>query len=118
MLKIFRFAFLWFFVVIIGCTTYAYASSVIPPRQGEGASPISGYVVTNVKYRPAIDPSKIDLVEFDLDEPAMMVKIKLVSTDAEFHACINVGARLWRCELNPAVSVSSIDELRVIATDG
>lgn len=117
MFKIYRIGLLWFLAAIIACTTYAYASSTIPTRQGEGASSVSGYVVTNVKYHPGIDPSKIDIVEFNLDEPAMVVKIKLVSTDPAFHPCINASAKLWRCELNPAVDISSMDELRVIAAN-
>jgi len=117
MYKISRIVLLWFFVAIIACTIYAYASSAIQTRQGEGAGQISGYVVTNVKYHPASDPSKIDIVEFDLDGPALVVKVKLVSADLEFHSCINASVYHWRCDLNPAVNISSMDELRVIATN-
>ncbi len=85
--------------------------------RGEGASQISGYVVTNVKYHLANEPSKIDIVEFNLDGPATVVKIKLVSADLNFYSCTRANAYLWRCEVNPAVDISSMDELRVIASD-
>ena len=117
MYKISRIVLLWFFVAIIACAIYAYASSTIPIRRGEGASQISGYVVTDVKYHLASDPSKIDVVEFNLAGPAMVVKVKLVSIDLIFHSCINASANHWRCDLNPAVNISSMDELRVIATN-
>jgi hypothetical protein len=116
MFKISRIVFLWFFVVIIACATYGYASSANPTRKGEGASQISGYVITNVKYYPVSDPLKIDVVEFDLDGLAMVVKIKLVSADQEFHSCVNTSANHWRCNVDPAVNISNMDELRVIAT--
>jgi hypothetical protein len=117
MFKITRIVLLWFLVAIIACAIYAYASSTVPIRGGEGASRISGYVVTNVKYHLANEPSKIDIVEFNLDGPATVVKIKLVSADLNFHSCIHANAYHWRCEVNPAVDIASMDELRVIASD-
>ena len=115
-----RIVLLWIciaIIVILACTTYAFASSAVPTRQGEGAGRISGYVVTHVRYHPASNPSKIDVVEFDLDGPATAVKIELIAADSVFHSCTHASENHWRCLVDPAVNISSMDELRVIATN-
>lgn len=104
-------AFIFFF------TTYAYASSDtnFSPR-GEGANSISGWDVSNVSYRLAENSSGINAVEFDLDQPAGMVKVSVNSSNAGFFNCINTNETHWVCNIN-GESVANADTLRVIASD-
>jgi hypothetical protein len=97
--------------------TYAFASSNSNFRpSGEGANTIGGWAVSNIKYSLAEDSSTISAVEFDLDNPAGMVKASINSSSDAFYSCMNTMGTHWVCNTNQE-SISSADALRVIATD-
>jgi len=96
--------------------TYAFASSNSDFRPaGEGANTISGWAVFNVSYQLTEDSSKISAVEFDLDNPAQMVKASIDSSGGAYFACINTSATHWVCNVNQQ-SISDADALNVIAS--
>jgi hypothetical protein len=106
------------FFVIGFYSVYAFASTETSgsPTGGEGTSPISGWTISNVHYQTGQDPSKIAAVEFDLDSSAAHVQVSLDSASAAFYSCENVSGTHWLCNTGSQVSISSADELRVIAT--
>jgi hypothetical protein len=118
MFKTFKFVIVWIIVAAVTSVTIAYASSDTNsiPDQGEGASQINGWTVTNIEYHLANDASKLAAVEFDLDRPAGTVMVKVIAADAQYFSCVNNVGNHWRCEPNTDISIASMDELRVIAT--
>ena len=96
--------------------TYAFASSNSNFRPaGEGANMISGWAVSNITYNLAEDSSKISAIEFDLDNPAGMVKASINSSSEAYYSCLNTTATHWVCNTNQE-SISTADALNVIAT--
>lgn len=75
---------------------------------------ISGWVVSNVTYNLAKDSSAISAVEFDLDNPAGMVKASINSSTEAYYSCMNTTATHWVCNTNQE-SISTADALNVIA---
>ena len=116
MLKLLRFTTLYLISLVIGSLTFAYAYNQNNPldRRGEGVSEISGWLVKNVNYIPAIDPTFVSAVEFDLDSAAAEVHAKLVSASGQYVPCTHQGNNHWFCHFE-GVRIASIDELRVIA---
>ena len=57
----------------------ASANTMEYPIRGEGAGEISGYMVSNLHFRLAEDPTLISAVDFDLDAPASEVLISFDS---------------------------------------
>ncbi len=95
---------------------YAFASSNTGPKtSGEGASPIGGWVVSNVKYQLADDPALINSVSLDLNGKADTVSIRLSTTSASYTTCTNVYGYHWQCDFFGTVKLADMDELRVIA---
>jgi hypothetical protein len=102
-------------VVLVFSSTYAFASSESGMHPGgEGVNTISGWNTSNVHYRLADDPTKISLVEFDLDGSAEMVKVSINSSDQTFFNCENSSGSHWICNITQE-RVSTANELRVIA---
>jgi len=118
MRKLIRFQLIALFLVIAFYSVYALASSETGGLQtgGEGTSPISGWIVSNVYYQLGQDPSNISAVEFDLDSSAAEVQVSLNSSSAAFYSCENVSGTHWLCNTYSQVSVAGADEFRVIAT--
>lgn len=115
--KLFRIQFLVLMVVIVLFTTYAFASNEtgLAPG-GEGANTISGWNVSNIHYGLTDDPSKISLVEFDLDGSADSVNVSLDSSTPRFFSCENNFGTHWVCNVNSAqIHVSDVNEVRVVA---
>ena len=116
---IFRFQFLILIAVAVSFTTFAFASSQTgQPVGGEGVSAISGWTVSNVQYHQADNSSNLTGVEFDLDGSADVVKVSLNSSNPVFFSCDHTVDYRWVCAINSSVSLSDVDELRVIATGG
>jgi hypothetical protein len=120
MKNLFRIQVLALLTVIVFFATYAFASSKsnTPPHGGEGANLISGWNVSNLTYVSASDPSKISGIAFDLDGPAALVKIKVEASSTSFFDCTNPIGTHWVCNVYPNISMSEMDEFRVIATGG
>lgn len=114
MFRLFKVFFLG--MVIMGSLTYAFAapSSQADSAAGEGATSVSGWIVSALRYQLAKDPAYISGVEFDLNSQAETVKIKLVSTDSQYYSCISPRGTHWICD-TPGLTAAAIDELRVIA---
>jgi len=118
MRRFIRLQFIVLFFMIAFYSVYAFASSATngPGAGGEGASPISGWTISNVDYHVGQDSSNIAAVEFDLDGPADKVQVSLNSSSALFFTCENLNGTHWYCDVGSQVSVAGADELRVIAT--
>lgn len=106
-----------FAAVVIGCTTYAFASesTLLSGSKGEGSGNLSGYSVTNIAYHLNTDPTNIDSVSFTLSGPAAAVKIKLNDSASAWYTCSIVNDYDWICQTAGATALS-VDILRVIAT--
>ncbi len=111
---------LFAFALILGVALFsvpAFASSHSGVEiSGEGVSQISGWVVSNVSYQLAENPSQVKSVSFDLNAPAGYVSVKMVSNSMDFSTCSNRGGYHWQCDLHANVTISSMDEFRVVAT--
>ena len=118
MSNLFRF---FLFGILAGIAIFpirAFASSNTgAPAGGEGAGLISGWAVSNINYQSSSDPSRVIGVEFDLNGPARNVSVKLVSNDSNYYQCANTGSYHWQCNLAGGVEISSMDEVRVIASN-
>jgi hypothetical protein len=107
-------------LVVTSCTTYAFAASNENPgaQAGEGANIISGWAVSNVHYRLAEDPSRLSAVDFDLDQPAAVVKVSFDDSGSAFFDCVNTHELHWVCDVHSRVELQSMNTLRVIALGG
>ena len=104
------------FVGTVMFPVYAFASSSLEGKaSGEGASTISGWEVSNVRYQLSSDPSLVKGVSFDLDAPASSASVKLISMSSNYISCTNVNSKHLQCDFSSGVSISNMDELRVIA---
>jgi hypothetical protein len=109
--------FVLLIVVIITFTTYAFASSQTGAGAGgEGVNAVSGYVVSGVHYQ-LTDSAALSAVEFDLNAPAQLVKASLNSSNGFFN-CHNSAGYHWVCNINEPMSVSEMNELKVVAAGG
>ncbi len=116
--NLFRFFLFGILAGIVILPIHAFASSNTgTPAGGEGAGIISGWDVSNISYEPSSDPTRVVRVEFDLNGPARNVSGKLVSGDSTYYQCANTGAYHWQCDLAGGVEISSMDEVRVIASN-
>jgi len=117
---VYKFFRIQIFVLVFVIGLYAvraFASSETRlPMGGEGVNTISGWVVSNVQYHLAQDPSKIAAIEFDLNGRAGVVKVNVRSSQPVFSDCKNITGTSWYCSISPEIEISNIDELRVIAT--
>ena len=103
-------------IVILAFSFHAFASTNSGAKaSGEGAGAISGWVISNTNYQLSNDPSLIQSVNFDLNAAAIAVSVKLESGNTIFTACTNSYEYHWQCDFPGGVSVSGMDELRVIA---
>jgi hypothetical protein len=106
------------FALLAMATTYAsfaYASSntFYPTSGGDGLGSISGYVIGDVSYHLASDPSRLDSVSFSLNADADFARIQLTDTQSGWYPCTNTEGNQWTCDAN--VSLSAVNQLRVIA---
>jgi hypothetical protein len=109
------------FILFLGAVVFpvsAFASSNSGVEAlGEGAAPISGWVVSDISYQLSDNPSFVRSVTFDLDAPAKNVSVKLNSGTNEFAACMNISRYHWQCSFHAGIQVSSMDEFRLVAVD-
>ncbi len=114
----FKIALVALLVIALAGSAYAFAAAnTVPNTQaGDGSGTVSGYSVSNIVYNlNATDPSTLDNVTFDLDSAAVTVDAQLVSSGGTFYTCTNTSLNTWQCDTS-GLAVSTIDELRVIAT--
>lgn len=114
---------------VLAAGTYAFTNSntVGTSYAGQGQGNITGYVLSNIDYtESATNPHKVQSVEFDLDQPADVVKVSVINsadtvagaTTQTWYTCTAVGNR-WTCPtgatdlLRPEMSAAN--ELDVVA---
>ena len=106
--------------VTLGLVTYALtASNTVPvTKAGAGAGIISGYSVSNVRYKlNATDPRNIDSVAFDLDTAppgGSTIRIKLQSGGSTWYACTAAGAAMSCTTTAPQATAAAANELTVV----
>ena len=120
MLRNFKVLFVVLVATMLAVSAYAFAAANTVPttKAGDGAGAISGYTVSNVVYNlNSSDPTLLDSVDFTLDAAATNVQIKLVAAGSQWYSCSVVSGNDWTCDTTtPAQSVSTMDELEVVAT--
>lgn len=119
MLRNFKILFVAVVIAIISVASYAFAAANTVPatKAGDGLGVVSGYTVTSVAYTlNATNPNTLDSVSFDVGAAATVVKAQLVATTGTWYACTVVGVTTtWTCTTT-GLTVSSIDQLRVVAS--
>lgn len=106
--------------VTLGLVTYALtASNTVPvSKAGAGAGMISGYSVSNVRYKlNATDPRNVDSVAFDLDTAppgGSDIRIKLESGGSAWYACTATGAAMSCNTTAPQATAAAANELMVV----
>jgi hypothetical protein len=120
MLRNFKVLIVVLVAMVLAVSAYAFAAANTVPdtKAGAGSGTISGYTVSSVVYNlNSSDPSQLDSVNFTLDAAATTVKIKLVAAGSTWYDCSVVTGNDWTCATtSPAQSVSTMDQLEVVAT--
>jgi hypothetical protein len=101
-----------------GGVVYAFASSNTLPSggSGEGSGAVSGVVVEDIDYRLRdSDPSRIDAVQFRLNEGPAAGSTVAVNVDGTWHDCSHSGSDV-SCGLG-GIPVAQAGELRVVVAD-
>ncbi|MBL8049983.1 MAG: hypothetical protein JNM46_02065 [Anaerolineales bacterium] len=117
MLKNMKVLFVVFVIVAISVASYAFAAANTVPatKAGDGSGVVSGYTVTSVAYTlNGTDPSTLDSVSFDLGAAATQVEVQLVASGSWYSCTLDTGT-VWECDTT-GLAVSTIDQLRVVAT--
>jgi len=102
--------------LVVAATVMGLAASNTVPgtKAGDGASTITGYTVSNVTYTlDSTNPQNLQRVEFDLDDEASVVKVRL-QTGGTWYDCTNTSGYHWRCDTS-GQAVAGANELRVVA---
>ena len=107
------------FAALMGGGSYALTetNTIAPSKAGDGAGTVSGYAASAVHWNlDATDPTKATSVTFTLDSAPGSVKAQVI-TGGTWFTCSNAGTAVT-CSLGAGgVSVTSINTLRVVATD-
>ncbi len=104
-------------ILVLAVVVYAFAAANTVPatKAGDGSGAITGYTVSNIVYNlNGTDPSTLDSVAFDLSAPAVQAQVQLV-TGGTWYSCTISGGTAVTCN-TAGLTVSSIDQLRVVAT--
>ena len=111
-------------LAIIAVVIYGFAAANVVPESGagDGTGAVSGYTVANIEYTLlAADPTKVDLVEFDVTatagaDAATDVRIT-VDAGTTWITCTNVTTH-WTCDFGAGSepSVTAISNMQVVAT--
>jgi hypothetical protein len=124
MFRNFKVLLIVFVVIIIAGSAYAFAAANTVPASnvGSGVSTVSGYVISNIEYNFASgDPTKVDSIEFDLDQAANTVMIQLDATavtgdtDWDWAPC-TVSTLHVTCTPTGTLLTSAIKNLNVAAS--
>lgn len=104
--------------LIVSVSAYAFtAANTVPvSNAGDGTGTISGYTVSAVAYVLAADAANIDKVTFTLSAPATQVKAKVLASSTTYTDCTNTAGNNFSCDFATDPTVTSADQLRVIAT--
>ena len=121
MLRNLKVMFVLVLVVVLAVGAYAFAAANTVPtsKAGAGSGAISGYTITNIDYNVnATDPTVLDSVDFTLSSAATTVKIKLVAAGSTWYDCAVVSGNDWTCDTtSPSISLSTVDQLDVVAAE-
>jgi hypothetical protein len=105
-------------ILVLAGSAYAFAAANTVPntKAGDGSGTVSGYTITSVDYTlNGTDPSTLDSVAFDVGAAATTVKVNLVASGGSWYDCTLDTGTTWSCDTT-GLTVSSIDQLRVVAT--
>ena len=107
--------------------SYAFAASNTVPDStaGQGTSVVSGYTASNIQYTPnTSDPTKLDKVEFDVNNPPMAtakIYVQLVTPGGTWFdntkCTISTGTHITCDTTATPPNVSAINELNLVITD-
>jgi hypothetical protein len=102
MVKLIRSTLIILLVIVTFYALNIQASSetVQYPIGGESVVAISGYVITNLRFHLADDPSFISGVDFYLDDSASEVQIHFDTESNPSFSCFNPAGYHWVCELD------------------
>ena len=108
-------------VVAAALATGAYAftaTNTVPDSQaGSGSGTISGYTVSAIAYQlNTTTPSNIDSLTFTLNASATTAKAKVVAASTTYTNCSIAGGVNVTCDFSPDISITTADQLSVIAT--
>ncbi|MEW6404450.1 MAG: hypothetical protein AB1649_21855 [Chloroflexota bacterium] len=112
-------------LAIIAVIVYGFAAANVVPESGagDGTGTVSGYTITNIDYTLlASDPTKLQLVEFDVNPTAgagAATDVRItVNAGVTWITCTNVVAH-WTCTfgVGSEPSVSAISNLQVVAVE-
>ena len=88
-------------MALVSGGSYAYLSANAVTGghlAGAAAASVGAYRVSGLSFRYSqTNPDEIEGVAFDLDHPASVVKLQLVSGGA-WYACSQAGAGAWECD--------------------
>ena len=104
------------FVTIFATNASASSDTNQIPKRGQGSTGISGYVISNVHYRPAENPSYLGAVELDLDSPASQVIIGFDNPSDQSFTCHNVDQLHWLCYVEN-VRIAEINQIKVVSVN-
>lgn len=118
MFRNFKIVFVLIVVFAISVAAYAFAAANTVPdtKAGDGSGTVSGYTVSAVQYTlNSSNPGSLDSVSFDLGAAATQVQVQLVASTGDWYACTLDTGTVWECDTT-GLNVSTIDQLRVVAT--
>jgi len=117
-----RFALVALLAFVVAVSGYAYTATntiATTKRLGSGATAISGFTISNVRYsRLPPNPFLVRRVTFDISPAALSVRAKTVSTSTTYVTCALLGGGTQaQCTwgVGAAPTWAQVDQLRVIA---
>ncbi|MDP2964555.1 MAG: hypothetical protein Q8N39_00800 [Pelolinea sp.] len=117
-----RWILVFLVIGVLSVSTYFLTAANIVPsgKAGEGAGTIGSYAVSSIQYvLDTNDPRNIDQVTLTLNAAAATVKVKVVSSSANWYTCTLLSGFNWGCATtSPQVTAANAvsgGQLRVIA---
>jgi hypothetical protein len=103
--------------VTSGSFALGAANTLPSTKAGDGAAPITGFVVSGVSYSlNASNPSNVDAVSFTVDvaPPAGSTKTVQLAPGGPWYTCTNVGTAVSCVTTAPQATVAGTSTLRVV----
>lgn len=85
------------------------------PIRGESVAEVSGFIVSDIHFRLADNPSYIKAVEFELDGPASQVMVGFDHPSNRFFSCRKREGHSWICDLDE-IDIVDVHTIKLIAT--
>jgi hypothetical protein len=115
-------------VFVLTAVSYAFAAANTLPGAslaGDGNVTVSGITVTNIKYAVTLTANPttsyvtgVTLTLATATPATTSIQVKLVAAGTTWYTCTNTGTTTVTCDTSsPAVTITAVDNLRVIALD-